>query len=70
MGTGLTFRGVSREIAVIVIHYCLLQFADVLLVSVAAPTELLHYFSRQFDDDGGTCKAAESSPVLVAGASV
>ncbi len=41
-----------------------------LLVSVAAPTELLHYFSRHFDDDGRTCKLAEYSRVLVAVASV
>ena len=37
---------------------------------VAAPTELLHYFSSRFDAEGRTCKLAEYFRVLVAVASV
>ena len=33
---------------------------------VAAPMELVHYFSRQFDNDGHACKVAEYSRVFVA----
>lgn len=36
------------------------------MVLVAAPMELIHYFSRQFDTDGNACKVAEYSRVFVA----
>ena len=37
-----------------------------MLVLVAAPMELVHYFSRQFDTDGNACRVAEYSRVFVA----
>ncbi len=46
------------------------QFADVLLVLVAAPMDLLQYFARHFDESGHSCRLAEYSRVLVAVASV
>ena len=46
------------------------QIADLLLLSVAAPMELVHYFTRQFDNEGSACKVAEYSRVLSAVASI
>ena len=37
---------------------------------VAAPMDMAHYFARGFDSDGGACKAAEYSRVLLAVASI
>ena len=36
----------------------LFQIADLLLTMVAAPTELLQYFSRRLDTTGASCKAS------------
>ena len=41
-----------------------------MLLSVAAPMELVHYFTRQFDNEGSACKVAEYSRVLSAVASI
>ena len=41
-----------------------------LLLSVAAPMELVHYFTRQFDNEGSACKVAEYSRVLSAVAAI
>ncbi|XP_040574514.1 galanin receptor 2a [Lepeophtheirus salmonis] len=47
-----------------------LAVADLLLVTVAAPMELVHYFAPQFGSGGSGCKIAEYSRVLSAVASI
>ena len=47
-----------------------LQMADLLLVMVAAPTQLLQYFSRQSPVSGTSCKVSEYFRVLSAAASI
>lgn len=47
-----------------------MQVADVLLLCVAAPMEIVHYFTKQFDEDGYACKLAEFSRVLSATAAI
>ena len=44
--------------------------ADLLLVMVAAPTQLLQYFSRQSPVSGTSCKVSEYFRVLSAAASI
>ena len=48
----------------------MLQVADLLLLFVAAPMDMVHYYARHFDSDGGACKLAEYSRVLSAVASI
>ena len=59
----------SCHLQKIILTY-LLQIADLLLLFVAAPMDMVHYFARDFDIDGGACKVAEYSRVLSAVASI
>ena len=59
----------SYHLQKIIVKY-LLQIADLLLLFVAAPMDMVHYFARDFDIDGGACKVAEYSRVLSAVASI
>ena len=50
-------------------HWALLQIADLLLVFITGPIEIMHYFAYEFVNSG-SCKIAEYSRVLSGVASI
>ncbi|CAB4069271.1 CCKAR [Lepeophtheirus salmonis] len=63
-------KGDRKNRSVTNIFLISLAVADLLLVSIAAPMELVHYFAPQFGSGGSGCKVAEYSRVISAIASI